>query len=75
MRHRRIPSSQAAPRSRAERRAWFAKLYNEAHMLGALGMLDQQGRTFCRECGLELDRPAGWNLHLVCACGWELHDL
>jgi hypothetical protein len=44
-------------------------------MLGALGMLDQQGRTYCRECGLELERPHGWELHLVCACGWELHDL
>lgn len=56
-------------------RAWMRKLLSEFYALQALGCLDEQGRTFCRECGLELERSTGWNLHLVCACGWELHDL
>jgi len=53
----------------------MAKLYGEAQLLTYLGCLDDEGRTFCRECGLELERPEGWHLRLVCACGWELHDL
>jgi hypothetical protein len=56
-------------------RLWTTKLYNEALLLGHMGCLDDQGNVFCRECGLELERPDGWKLKLVCACGWQLEDL
>jgi hypothetical protein len=62
-------------RDRQLERLWTSKLLTEFFMLERLGCLDQEGRTFCRECGLELERPHGWELHLVCVCGWELHDL
>jgi hypothetical protein len=75
MRRRRLPPTRVVARLRAEKRLWYDKLFSEAVLLNQLGMLDEQGRTFCRECGLELERPSGWELRLVCACGWELHDL
>jgi hypothetical protein len=69
--------------NRAERRAWgigrdpwATKLYDEALMLGALGVLCEDGEVRCPVCDRVVPRSEGWVCVFACSCGeWELRDL